>query len=308
MIKTRNIAPTHRDTFLIRDYQASAIASKIIGIVPVDCELVSVKEVHGTAGNHGDDVTLSVERLTDGEASGAGNVAVNATINLKGTANTVQTGTIVKNTTYPYPQIERGPNFFHAGDRVGLVLTGDSQTLATMLVECEFRPLDDRPSYVALSESHSVSASASSSVSSSISASDSTSSSVSHSLSHSVSSSISASESISASVSVSSSASTSKSSSVSSSASSSSSVSASVSISASVSSSKSDSVSASKSSSVSASVSKSSSVSASMSSSLSISASISASFSASISASLSSSLSISASISESVSASVSASA
>jgi len=302
MIKTRNIAPTHRDTYLIRDYQASTIASKIIGIVPVASELVSVKEVHGTAGNHGSAVTLSVERLTDGEESGAGNVAVNATIDLKGAARTVQTGTIVKNSTYPYPQRERGLNFFHAGDRVGLVLTGNSQTLATMVVECEFRPLDDNPSYVALSESHSVSASASSSKSASVSASDSTSSSVSHSLSKSVSASVSASESISASVSQSSSVSASKSSSVSSSASSSSSVSASVSISASLS------ISASVSASVSVSASKSSSKSASLSSSLSISSSKSASFSASISASLSSSLSISASISESVSASVSASA
>jgi len=298
-VRTRNIAPTHRDTFLIKDYQASSIASKIIGIVPVDCELVSVKEVHGTAGDHADAVTLSVERLTDGEASGAGNVAVNATINLKGTANTVQTGTIVTNSTYPYPQRERGLNFFHAGDRVGLVLAGDSQTLATMLVECEFRPLDDRPSYVALSESHSTSSSVSASTSSSISASESTSSSVSHSLSMSISASISASESISASVSSSISASSSSSVSVSSS------VSASVSSSVSSSSSASVSISASVSSSVSASVSISASISSSSSSS--VSSSISESYSASISASVSSSVSISASISESVSASKSAS-
>src|SRR3989304_2622209 len=217
MIKTRNIAATHRDTYVIRDYQASAIASKIIGIVPVASELVSVREVHGTAGKHGDAGGLLVERLTDGETSGTGNIAVNATINLKGAANTVQTGTIVTNSTYPYPERERGLNFFHAGDRVGLVLTGDSQTLATMLVECEFRPLDDRPSYVALSESHSPSASVSSSVSSSISASESTSSSVSHSLSMSVSASISASQSKSSSVSasISSSASSSESASIS---------------------------------------------------------------------------------------------
>lgn len=295
MIRTRNIAATHRDTFLIRDYQASSIASKIIGIVPVDCELVSVKEVHGTAGNHASAVTLSVERLTDGETSGEGNVAVNASINLKGTANTVQTGTIVTNTTYPYPERERGLNFFHAGDRVGLVLTGDSQTLANMLVECEFKPLDDRPSYVALSESHSVSASASSSKSSSVSASDSTSSSVSHSLSMSVSASVSASESKSSSVSAS----------VSNSASSS--ISASVSSSKSASVSSSVSASASSSSSVSSSVSSSSSSSKSSSASASVSESYSASISASISASQSYSASISASYSSSKSASVSAS-
>lgn len=133
MIKRRNISESHRDTFVIQDYQASSIADKVIGIVPVKCELVSVKEVHGTAGNDGSAVTLSIERLQGTETSTNGDAVVNATINLKGTANTVQSGTIVTTSDI---------NIFAAGDRVGINSNGTTTTLATMNVVCEFRPVD----------------------------------------------------------------------------------------------------------------------------------------------------------------------
>ena len=133
MIKRRNIAESHRDSFVIQDYQASSIADKVIGIVPVKCELVSVKEVHGTAGNDSSAVTLSIERLQGTETSTNGDAVVNATINLKGTANTVQSGTIVTTSAI---------NIFAAGDRVGINSAGTTTTLATMNVVCEFRPVD----------------------------------------------------------------------------------------------------------------------------------------------------------------------
>jgi hypothetical protein len=133
VIQRRNIKENHRPTFLITDLQASAIADKIIGIVPVKCELVSVKEVHGTAGNDGSAVTASIERLQGTETSGNGDQVVNATINLKGTADTVQTGTIVETGNI---------HIFAAGDRVGFNLGGNSATLATMIIACEFRPVD----------------------------------------------------------------------------------------------------------------------------------------------------------------------
>lgn len=133
MIKRRNISKSHRDTFVIQDYQASSIADKVIGIVPVKCELVSVKEVHGTAGNDVSAVTLSIERLQGTETSTNGDAVVNATINLKGTANTVQSGTIVTTSDI---------NIFAAGDRVGINSNGTTTTLATMNVVCEFRPVD----------------------------------------------------------------------------------------------------------------------------------------------------------------------
>ena len=237
MIRTRNIAETHRDSFTISYYCASNVANKIIGIVPVDCQLVSVQEVHGTAGSDGSAVTLSIERLRNTETSGSGNTVVNASINLKGTADTVQDGTIVTQAAYPYPLRERGINYFAAGDRVGIVITGVNTGLANMNVVLTFRVLDDRPSYVAISSSISSSPSVSSSESSSASSSA--------SVSSSESSSASSSQSISSSVSSSESASVSESSSVSSSASSSVSSSESTSTSSSESSSESPSVSAS---------------------------------------------------------------
>ncbi len=106
---------------------------KVIGIVPVKSELVSVKEVHGTAGSDSSAVTLSIERLQGTETPTNGDAVVNATINLKGTADTVQSGTIVKTSNI---------HQFAAGDRVGLNFAGTPTALANCLVVCEFRPID----------------------------------------------------------------------------------------------------------------------------------------------------------------------
>ena len=105
----------------------------MIGIVPVKAELVSVKEVHLTAGNDGSAVTGGIERLQGTETAGNGDVVVSAGINLKGTAVTVQSGTIVTTSDI---------NIFAAGNRVGFELTGTSTTLANMYITCEFRPVD----------------------------------------------------------------------------------------------------------------------------------------------------------------------
>lgn len=257
-IRRRNIKEDHRDLYTIRDYQLNNFASKVIGIIPVASKLISVKEAHGNPGNDAGAVTLSVERLRNSETSGQGNIVVNATINLKGTANTVQSGTIIENTDVP-PHLAAGFNYFDAGDRVGLILTGANTNVGYVNTVLTFRPVDD-----AIPLSHSVSSSASSSKSSSVSSSSSSSVSVSSSKSSSVSSSASISASVSSSASSSASISASVSSSASSSASISSSKSSSVSSSASISASVSSSASASKSSSVSSSISSSASSSPSI--------------------------------------------
>lgn len=133
MIRRRNIDPTHRDTYVITDFQASSVADKVIGIVPVKSKLVAVKEVHGTAGSDGSAVTLSIERLQGTETSSNGDQVVAATINLKGTANTVQSGTIVTTGNI---------DVFAAGDRVGINVTGTTTAVANMVVVCQFRPVD----------------------------------------------------------------------------------------------------------------------------------------------------------------------
>jgi len=130
MIKRRNIAKTHRDTYTISDIQASSIADKVIGICPVKSELIAVKEVHGTAA--GQTCTLAIERLQGTETSGNGD-QVATSINSEGTADTVQTATL---TTTAANLI------FAAGDRVGINMTGTTTTLATQVVVCQFRPVD----------------------------------------------------------------------------------------------------------------------------------------------------------------------
>lgn len=131
MIRRRNIAKTHRDTFAITFSKASSIANEMFGVVPVKAELCAVYEVHNTAGNHASAVSGSIERLQAVETTGQGDVVATG-IDLKGTASTSQAGTVTLADT----------RIFEAGDRVGFVLTGNSQTLAGMFVTCLFRPVD----------------------------------------------------------------------------------------------------------------------------------------------------------------------
>ena len=133
MIKRRNISPETRDTIVVTDLQASSIASKVIYVAPVKCLVTVFKEVHGTAGNHASAVTGSIERLQGTETSGQGDNLCTAEVSLKGTANTVQTGTLTSTAS---------TKTLAAGDRLGFLLTGNSQTLATMVVTVQFRPVD----------------------------------------------------------------------------------------------------------------------------------------------------------------------
>lgn len=130
MIKRRNIAKTHRDTYTLSDSQASSVADKVFGICPVKSVLVCVKEVHGTAA--GQTCTLAVERLQAVETSGNGDQVATG-IDCEGTADTVQTATL---TTTAASLV------FEAGDRVGTNMSGTTTSLATMNVVCEFRPVD----------------------------------------------------------------------------------------------------------------------------------------------------------------------
>jgi len=131
MIKRKHIDVNSRDTFVITSVHSSNVQDRVIGIVPVKAELVSVKEAHSTAA--GQTCVLTIERLQGTEALTEGDAVVNDTINLEGTANTVQSGTIV--TTSNIHQ-------FAAGNRVGVDVTGSTASLANMVVSCQFRPID----------------------------------------------------------------------------------------------------------------------------------------------------------------------
>lgn len=93
-------------------------------------KVIGVKEVHRTAGSDAGAVTLNVERLQGTEAKDAGDDLLSAGLNLKGTAETVQSGSLI--TTEATKVLE-------VGDRLGLVTTGVLTAVAhvsvTVLVE-----------------------------------------------------------------------------------------------------------------------------------------------------------------------------
>jgi hypothetical protein len=131
MISRKQISPEARDTYLITSVQTSSIADRVIGICPVRSQLVSMKAVHGTAA--GQTCTLSIERLQGTEVSGAGDVVTEA-MDMEATANTVQSGTITTTSDI---------HIWEAGNRVGVHMNGTTTTsLATLVVVCQFRPVD----------------------------------------------------------------------------------------------------------------------------------------------------------------------
>ena len=131
MIYRRNLDKEARDTFVITDLQSASVVDKVVSIVPVRSRLIAVKEVHGTAA--GQTCTVSIERLQGTETSGNGDAVVDATIDAEGTADTVQSGTIV---------VASDIDIFEAGDRVGVNMTGSTASLDNMVVVCQFRPVD----------------------------------------------------------------------------------------------------------------------------------------------------------------------
>ena len=106
--------------------------SQHIWIAPFACRIKSVTEIHKTAGNHSAAVTAYVEKLTGTTAVGSGVSVMSGTFNLKGTANTLQTATLA--TVHPRNDGLSQDIFLAAGDRLALVVTGNTQTLAGVQV------------------------------------------------------------------------------------------------------------------------------------------------------------------------------
>lgn len=73
---------------------ATATNYGVFFIAPFACTLLSVKEVHSTAGTNGSAVTLNIEKLTGIQAPNAGVIMLSTELSLKATANTVQNGAL----------------------------------------------------------------------------------------------------------------------------------------------------------------------------------------------------------------------
>ncbi len=111
---------------------ATAANYGIFFIAPFACEVVSVREVHTTAGTDAGAVTLDVEKLTGTTAPDSGVSVLSATINLKGTANTVQAPALTGTTANKQ---------LAAGDRLALKDAGALTAVAGVAVAVELKAL-----------------------------------------------------------------------------------------------------------------------------------------------------------------------
>ena len=107
-------------------YISGTVADVQFYTAPVDCEVISIREVHAVAGDDGSDVTGTIRRCQGTEAATAGDDLLGDTkINFKGTALTEQTPALTDTTANL--QLD-------AGDRLSLDVTGTTTTLAGVIV------------------------------------------------------------------------------------------------------------------------------------------------------------------------------
>ncbi|MDP8238347.1 MAG: hypothetical protein P9X24_04600 [Candidatus Hatepunaea meridiana] len=97
------------------------------------CVVRSIREVHTVKGSDGSAVTLMIERLQGTETSGNGDDLLTSAFNLKGTAETVQSGTL---TTTVADLI------LTAGDRLNLVDTGVLTAVDGVCVTVELQQIN----------------------------------------------------------------------------------------------------------------------------------------------------------------------
>lgn len=100
----------------------------VVFIAPRACNVLSITEVHNVAGTNGGAVTLNVEKLTGTQNLDAGVEVLSSPFNLKGTANTVQYGTMT--TVLTSKQLAKG-------DRLALKDAGTLTTLSDVCVIIE---------------------------------------------------------------------------------------------------------------------------------------------------------------------------
>lgn len=100
----------------------------IFFVAPYQLKLMSAREVHATNGTDGGAVSLQIERLTGTTAPGSGVLLLTTAFDLKGTINTVQTGTVVT------PFTGTTGTVLATGDRLALKLTGTPTSVANVTV------------------------------------------------------------------------------------------------------------------------------------------------------------------------------
>lgn len=95
-----------------------------IFIAPYLMRVISISEIHAVKGTDGSAVSLQVEKLTGTTAPGSGTVLLNTAFDLKGTINTLQTGSLVTPASLNLA----------VGDGLALKLTGTPTSVANVTV------------------------------------------------------------------------------------------------------------------------------------------------------------------------------
>lgn len=107
-----------------------ATAYGVFFTAPYKLEITSVTEVHSVAGSDGSAVTVQVEKLADGDAKDAGDDILSAGFDLKGTADTIQTGTL----------LDTVAKVLEKGERLGLVTSGTLTAVENVVVKITWIP------------------------------------------------------------------------------------------------------------------------------------------------------------------------
>jgi len=115
--------------FLDGDRAATAGNYNAFFVVPFQMRFSGVTISFSALGTDGSAVTLTIEKLTSGTASGSGTVMLASTLNLKSTINTPQYGTLAA--------IPRSSFVLKRGERLGLKLSGTPTSVANLAVTCQ---------------------------------------------------------------------------------------------------------------------------------------------------------------------------
>jgi hypothetical protein len=122
------------EQYIVADqFIASSVADVQFFTAPVKCQVVSIREVHATAGSDGSAVSGTIRRCQGTEAATAGDDLIGSTkINFKGTALTEQTPALTSTVA---------DLILEAGDRLSLDVTGTTTALAGVIVTVLLRRL-----------------------------------------------------------------------------------------------------------------------------------------------------------------------
>lgn len=131
-IESRNKLVPNFETVRFRQAAGETLADLHFMLASRAYKVIGARMVQDVAGSDGSAVTLMLEKLTGTTAPGSGTALLTAAWDLKATARTPQTGTLISTAA---------SLTMAAGDRLGLNLTGTPTAVAGVVVEVDLQVL-----------------------------------------------------------------------------------------------------------------------------------------------------------------------